>query len=115
MSSTKSSVDHLLFQMRHAGNVSARAMFGEFAFYCDGKVVALLCDDQLFLKPVPAAETFIGRHDKGPPYGGAKPHIIVTEDNWDDPQWLSHLIRLTADALPAPKPKPARNGKRFVT
>ena len=35
--------------------LSARKMFGEYALYLDGKVVALVCDDQLFLKPTPGA------------------------------------------------------------
>lgn len=114
MYSSKSNVDYLLGQMQRAGNVSARAMFGEYAFYCDGKVVGLFCDDQLFLKPLAAVEEAIGIHDKGPPYAGAKPHIIVPEDKWDDAGFLSQLVCVAANALPAPKPKKkpaARKGK----
>jgi DNA transformation protein and related proteins len=42
---------------------------------------------------------------EGPPYPGAKPQLIVGEDKWDDAVWLSNLFRVTADALPVPKPK----------
>jgi DNA transformation protein and related proteins len=115
MSSSKANVDYLLGQMQRTGNVSARAMFGEYALYCDGKVVGLFCDDQLFLKPLPAVEAAIGKHNKGPPYPGAKPHIIVPEDIWDDVQIMSQLVRITADALPHPKakkkPVPKKKGK----
>jgi TfoX/Sxy family transcriptional regulator of competence genes len=41
--------------MKDAGAISYRYMFGEYAIYCDGKVVALVCDNQLFVKPSDAA------------------------------------------------------------
>lgn len=31
--------------------VHVRAMFGEYALYCDDKTVAFICDDTVFLKP----------------------------------------------------------------
>ena len=33
----------------------SRAMFGEYALYADGKVVALVCDDLLYVKILPAS------------------------------------------------------------
>jgi hypothetical protein len=36
-------------------------MFGEYAIYCDGKVVALVCDDQFFLEPTAAGRALLGR------------------------------------------------------
>jgi DNA transformation protein len=105
MASKKSNVDYLLEQFAAAGNVSARAMFGEYAFYCDGKVVALFCDDQLFVKPTTAGAAHVGEIVEGIPYPGAKPQILICGDYWDDAEWLSTLIRKTADELPTPKPK----------
>ena len=35
-------------QLRGAGEVAARKMFGEYGLYCDGKVIGLICDNQLF-------------------------------------------------------------------
>ena len=106
MASSKSTMEMLIGQMQAAGTVSARAMFGEFGIYCDGKMPALVCDDQLFVKPTPQGEAFIGAHEKAPPYPRAKPHIVVPEDRWDDARWLSDLIRITAAALPEPTKKP---------
>jgi DNA transformation protein and related proteins len=105
MSSQKSNVDYLLEQMAAAGNVSARAMFGEYAFYCDGKVVALFCDDQLFVKPTKSGATFVGIVTEGIPYPGAKPQMLIGGEKWDDADWLSVLVRKTADELPIPKVK----------
>ncbi len=58
-----------------AGAVSARKMFGEYALYLDGKVVGLICDDRLFLKPVPALAALLPDAEDAPPYPGARPHI----------------------------------------
>ena len=41
-------------------------MFGEYAIYCDGKVTALVCDNQLFVKPMEAGRSFIGEVVEAP-------------------------------------------------
>ena len=105
MSSQKSNVDYVLEQIAAAGNVSARAMFGEYAIYCDGKVVALFCDDQLFVKPTKAGAALIEVMVEAPPYPGAKPHYLISGDKWENADWLSALVRKTADELPVPKPR----------
>ncbi len=45
--------------------------------YLDGKVVALVCDDSLFVKPTSGALALLGDPAMGPPYPGAKPHIAA--------------------------------------
>ena len=55
MATQQRTVDFLVEQVARAGAVTQRKMFGEFALYCDGKVVALVCDDELFVKPTVAA------------------------------------------------------------
>lgn len=105
MATEQKIVDFILEQVADAGDVSARKMFGEYALYCQGKVVALICDDQLFVKPTKAGKAFIGETVEAPPYTGAKPSYLISEDKWDDAEWLAELIRLTAAELPLPKPK----------
>jgi TfoX/Sxy family transcriptional regulator of competence genes len=104
MASDASFVDYLCDQMRDAGSISARKMFGEYAIYCNGKVVALVCDDQLLVKPTQAGRALIGMPVEAPPYPGAKPHFLVS-DRVDDREWLGALIAATAFELPVPKPK----------
>lgn len=103
MSSDLSFVEFVCDQMSGAGIVRFRKMFGEFAVYCDDKVVALVCDDQLFVKPTQAGRAFLGEPTEAPPYTGAKPYFLI--DSLDDREWLSQLIELTARELPPPKPK----------
>ena len=105
MSSKQSIVDYLVNQVSSAGIVSAKKMFGEYAIYCNEKVVALVCDDRLFIKPTAEGKIFIDEYDEGLPYPGAKPWLLIPEEKWDEQEWLSQLIQITAMSLPLPKPK----------
>lgn len=49
---------------------TARKMFGEYALYFDGKVVALVCDDSLFVKDLPPARALLPDAPLGAPYPG---------------------------------------------
>lgn len=108
MASEQRNVDFVLEQMSGAGDVSARKMFGEFAVYCGGKLVALFCDDQLFMKPTAAGRALLGKVKEAPPYPGAKPYFLITGDRCEDSEWLSELVRATERELPRPLVKPAR-------
>ena len=97
-------VEYVTENMCGAGTISARKMFGEYAVYCNEKVTALICDNQLFIKPTEAGRAFIGDVIEAPPYPGAKNSFLI-EDKMDDREWLSQLVRITAKELPMPKPK----------
>lgn len=100
MASQASTVEFIAEQVAAAGAVSARKMFGEYAIYCDGKLTALVCNDQLFVKPTEAGRAHIGKVNEAPPYKGAKPCFLVSGDQWDDRDWLTKLIRISAAELP---------------
>ncbi|MGC3981149.1 MAG: TfoX/Sxy family protein [Steroidobacteraceae bacterium] len=104
MASDQSFVDYVCEQVAAAGHISQRKMFGEYAVYCDGKVVALVCDNQFFLKPTAASRALLDHVREGFPYPGAKPWIVA--DEWlDDDTFIARLVRVTAAELPMPKPK----------
>lgn len=110
MGTSKETADYLLDQMRDLAAVRARKMFGEYAIYYEDKVVALVCDDQLFVKITPEGRSFLGdRYLEGEPYPGAKPYMVVDATDVEDSERLCHLIRLTASSLPPPKPKKPRS------
>ena len=104
-------VEYVCEQIRGAGQVSHRRMFGEFAVYCDGKVVALVCDNQFFLKPTDAGKALLDRVKQAPPYQGAKPYFLI-DAQLDDAEAAAALVRATAAALPAPAAKPARKAAK---
>lgn len=97
--------DFIVAQLAGAGEVSARKMFGEYGVYCDGKMIALICDDQLFLKPTEAGRACYPDAEEGQPYPGARNWLLVPEDLWDDSAWLCELVRVTAREVPLPKKK----------
>ncbi len=106
MASRHGTVDFIVEQMASAGVVTARKMFGEYAIYCDQRLVALVCDDKLFVKPTVAGRAFIGQVTEAPPYEGAKPCLVIPGERWDDRDWLSTLVRVSAAELPLPARKP---------
>ena len=97
-------MDFIVDQLENAGDITCRKMFGEYAIYCDGKVTALVCDNRLFVKPTKAGRSFIGEVVEAPPYPGAKMSFLI-EDGFEDRDWISDLVRITAEELPEPKPK----------
>ncbi len=105
MATKQSIVDFLTDQISGAGNIRTRKMFGEYSLYCNEKVVALVCDDQLYVKPTNAGREFIDNLEESPPYPGAKNYFLINGDLWDDSGWLTKLISKTAEELPLPKPK----------
>ncbi|SCY90529.1 TfoX/Sxy family protein [Desulfoluna spongiiphila] len=97
-------VEFIVDQIENPGLVRYRKMFGEYAIYCNDKVVALVCNDQLFVKPTQTGRAFIGDVVEAPAYPGAKPSFLI-EDQLEDRDWLSELVALTEKELPKPKPK----------
>ena len=104
MASHQDFAELVVEQIENAGTITYRKMFGEYALYANGKVVALICDDRLFIKPTEAGRAFIGDVKEAPPYPGAKNSFLI-EDQLEDRVWLSELIRITERELPEPKPK----------
>ena len=104
MASDLDFVEFVVDQIENAGVIAYRKMFGEYALYCDGKVVALICDNQLFIKPTKAGKSFIGSVVEASPYPGAKPSFLI-EEQIEDKEWISNLIALTEKELPEPKPR----------
>lgn len=104
MASDPGFVEFIHEQLREVGGVSHRKMFGEYALYMGNKVVALVCDDQLFLKPTAAGRALLPSPVEAPPYPGAKPYFVVGE-YLDDPEFLAALFRATEGEVPEPKPK----------
>jgi DNA transformation protein len=84
-------------------------MFGEYALYCDERVVALICDDQVFVKITDLGKAFVGsKYAEGFPYPGAKPAMLIGGDIIENKEAFTELIDITARALPLPKPKKSK-------
>lgn len=87
-------------------------MFGEYGIYCDGRMVALVCDNELFVKKTEAGKALVGDIAEKSPYPGAKPCFLISGERWDEREWLSKFIRVTAAELPLPKKKKPASANR---
>lgn len=90
-------VDYVTEQLRGAGAIRSRKMFGEYGLYCDDVFFAVICDDQLFIKVTPAGEAAFPHLPKAPPYEGAKDSFLV--EDVDDRDTMTALTRITCLAL----------------
>jgi len=111
MATSEQTIERILNSVQGA-NIRIAKMFGEYALYCDEKVVALICDDQMFVKPTASSTAELDATHESPPYPGAKPYLRIPEELVSDSNWLTRLINGIAKDLPAPKPKAPRKAKR---
>lgn len=108
MPCTDEYIQYVLEQTRPAGDVDVRKMFGEYGFYMDGKVIGLICDNQVFLKKTSAGADLLGEDaTEGYAYPGAKLSYVF--ENLDDQDFLCQVLKETWQELPFPKPKKPGN------
>ncbi len=112
MASSLEFVQYVAEQLRDAGEITYRKMFGEYGVYCDGKIFALVCDDQFFVKITEA-----GRHmatvrhlPEASPYEGAKPYFLI--EDVDDRDFLTDFVTKTCRTLPEPKQKKQKKRRK---
>lgn len=103
MASSKEYLDYVLEQLSETGDVTSRAMMGEYILYFRGKVIGGIYDNRLLVKPVKAARRMIPDASEDLPYDGAKPMLSV--DNIEDKEFLKDLFEAIYDELPSPKKK----------
>ena len=98
MATQQSFIDYVLDQTSSLRGVSVRKMFGEYALYYQGKVVALVCENTVFVKLTEQGKSFSkDEYKEGFPYPGAKSWIRVSEENLENSDWLVELISITAE------------------
>lgn len=105
MATQPDTVEFILGKLRDRQRFTTRAMFGEYALYADGKVVALICDDRLYVKITDASQDLAGQCEQGHPYPGAKAHYIVDEGQLSTLTRLPAILAGIAASRPEPRPK----------
>jgi TfoX/Sxy family transcriptional regulator of competence genes len=107
MATHRDFVEYIEDQVALGSRFTCRRMFGEYALYVDGKVVAFACDSSLFVKPSQAADSLAAGLPRRPPYPGAK-DFPVADELLEDSDTIRRLMLETAALMPAPKPTKAR-------
>ena len=106
MASKPEFVQYVADQLSGAGMITYHKMFGEYGMYCNGKIFALICDDQFFVKITEAGKEMAPELPCEPPYEGAKPYFLI--EDIDNQEWLTEFVIRTCAELPEPKPKKAK-------
>lgn len=97
MASHQDFVDYVVEQLREAGAIRSRKMFGEYGLYCDEVFFAVICDDQFFVKVTPQGEAAFPDLPKAPPYEGAKDSFLV--EDVENRELMTELTSITCEAL----------------
>ena len=101
MASSKGYLEFILEQLAPLGDVTSRAMMGEYILYYRGKIVGGIYDDRLLVKPTPAAERCLPNALREKPYEGAKEMLLV--EDVDDRETLAALLEAMVEELPEGK------------
>ena len=110
MATDQDFVDFLVDQMGDVGVVRSKKMFGEYALYMFNRVMGLVCDDQVFLKILPASTRLLGEDaPTGEAYPGSKPYYLI--EDLEDNEKMAALFRALYEDVPEPKPKKPRGSK----
>lgn len=112
MASKPEFVEYIADQLQGAGNITWKKMFGEYGLYCDGRIFALICDNQLFLKITEAGLSMAPQCPQCPPYKGAKNYLLV--EDVEDSARLTKLVEATCRQLPEPKLKQKLKQKKTL-
>lgn len=110
MSSNQEFVKYIADQLSDAGTVTYRKMFGEWGMYLDGKIFALICDNQLFIKITEVGKQLAPELETAPPYDGAKDYFLF--EDIDNREFLTEFVTATWQELPFPKPKKPKKAKK---
>lgn len=97
MASHPDFVEYVSEQLREAGAIRSRKMFGEYGLYCDDVFFAVICDDQLFVKITPQGKAAFPNLPQSPPYEGAKDSFLV--EDIENREQMTTLTRITCEAL----------------
>lgn len=94
MPSSKEYAEYIFEQLSEAGEITKRAMMGEYIIYCRGVVVGGVYDNRLLIKPTKSAVAYLTEHGKASvfqlPYEGAKEMLFT--DEIDDRHFLAGLV-----------------------
>jgi TfoX/Sxy family transcriptional regulator of competence genes len=102
MATSQEYVEFVCDQIRGAGFVRYRKMFGEYMVYVNEKPLLLVCDNQVYVKPLDALKGVLRDAAMGAPYQGAKEHYVL---DIDDREKSREVVALLERVTPLPPPK----------
>ncbi|MCM1289065.1 MAG: TfoX/Sxy family protein [Corallococcus sp.] len=98
----KTFLTDLIAKLSAIGDVTVRPMMGEYLLYLNGRYVAVICDNALFVKSNKQNAESVANLPSRPPYEGAKPCFVVPTD---DVAFLREVVHSTYLGAPERKNK----------
>lgn len=102
MACSQDFIDHICTTLAPLGEVRSRKMMGDYVVYLNDKCVITACDNNAFVKKLPAIADLMAGAEVGCAYEGAKEGYILT---FDDPAKARKVISVLWELLPFPKGK----------
>lgn len=90
-------------QLQQLGHIRFKKMFGEYGMFYDEKMVGVLADNKLYIKPTDEGKALLKEVILEKFYEGGKPYFLI--EDIDHLDMIYQLIEETYRALPAPKMK----------
>lgn len=92
MSNSKDTLAYFLKRIGNSTRISTRTEFNECTLYTDGKAIAVICDDLLYVPVCEASASLESICETDVPYLGAKLHFVISEDQIADIPHLSKIL-----------------------
>lgn len=102
MATTADFIEYVCEQIRGAGAIRYRKMFGEYMVYVNDKPILLVCDNIVYVKELECIANKMQDADRGFPYDGAKEHYIL---DIDDAEFSKEIVCILEPVTSLPKPK----------
>ena len=102
MASTVDYIEFVCEQIRGAGDIHYKKMFGEYMVYVNDKPVLLICDNTVFVKKLDCVAELLENAPTGTPYKGAKEHYILDIEHTS---LCQSVMTILEQVTPVPKPR----------
>lgn len=103
MASSLEYVQYVASQLKGAGVITYKKLFGEYGLWCGGKFFGTVEDNQFYVKMTEAGRRLLPDATPVAPHGGTPGMYLVEE--LDDCGFLVELVQKTCAELPEPKPR----------
>jgi TfoX/Sxy family transcriptional regulator of competence genes len=96
-------------RLKYSEGITFKRMFGEYGLFYHDKMVGVLADNQLFIKPTEKGRELLGEVILQKFYEQGKPYFLI--EDIDAHEDIINLIKITYADLPEAKPKKVKNKK----
>lgn len=94
MASSAEFIEFVCSQLKDAGFIRTRKMFGDYCIYVNEKPMLLVCDEIVYIKKHEVLKELMNKAETGFPYPGSREHYIL------DIEHASEAVRVVRTLCP---------------